>query len=195
MFLIVGLGNPGEKFVNTRHNLGFEALDYFAHKMAFGEFTKDRKFKAEIIQTGDIILAKPQTFMNLSGLSVAKIANFYKIPPQNIVIIHDELDIVLGHIKIRIGGSDAGHHGVESIITELKSDKFVRFRLGIGNQKSFSGEHKKVDFQAEKYVVDHFVAGESSAKKALLKKCCHALEVLLKDGLEKAQNQFNERGF
>lgn len=195
MFLIVGLGNPGEKFVNTRHNLGFEALDYFAHKMAFGEFSEEKKFKADIIQTGDIILAKPLTFMNLSGMAVSKIAQFYKIPPENIVIIHDELDIVLGHMKIRLGGSAAGHHGVESIIEHLGSDKFVRFRLGIGNQKAFSGEHKQIDFQAEKFVIDHFVASESSAKKALLKKCCHALEVFLKEGLEKAQNQFNDRGF
>lgn len=195
MFLIVGLGNPGEKFVNTRHNLGFEALDYFAHKMAFGAFTEEKKFKAEVIKTGDIILAKPLTFMNLSGLAVAKLAEYYKVPTENIAIIHDELDIVLGHMKIRLGGSDAGHHGVESIIKELGTDKFVRFRLGIGNHKSFSGEHKQVDFNAEKYVIDHFVQGESSAKKALLKKCCHALETLLKDGLEKAQNQFNERGF
>ena len=195
MFLIVGLGNPGEKFANTRHNLGFEALDYFAHKRAFGAFTFEKKFKAEIIQTGDIILAKPQTYMNLSGMSVAKITNFYKIPPQNVVIIHDELDIILGHIKIRLGGSAAGHHGVESIIEHLKSDQFVRFRLGIGNQKSFSGERKQIDFQAEKFVIDYFVPGETSAKKALLKKCMQALDVWLQDGLEKAQNQFNERGF
>jgi PTH1 family peptidyl-tRNA hydrolase len=195
MFLIVGLGNPGEKYANTRHNLGFEALDYFAHKRAFGAFTLEKKFKAEIIQTGDIILAKPQTYMNLSGMSVAKITNFYKIPPQNVVIIHDELDIVLGHIKIRLGGSAAGHHGVESIIEHLKSDQFVRFRLGIGNQKSFSGERKQIDFQAEKFVIDYFVPGETSAKKALLKKCMQALDVWLQDGLEKAQNQFNERGF
>ncbi len=195
MFLIVGLGNPGEKYANTRHNLGFEAIDYFVHKRAFGEFTLEKKFKAEIIQTGDIILAKPQTYMNLSGMSVAKITNFYKIPPQNVVIIHDELDIVLGHIKIRMGGSAAGHHGVESIIEYLKSDQFIRFRLGIGNQKSFSGEHKQIDFQAEKFVIDYFIPGESSSKKALLKKCTQALDVLLQEGLEKAQNQFNERGF
>ncbi len=195
MLLIVGLGNPGEKFVNTRHNLGFEALEYFAHKRAFGEFTLEKKFKAEVIITGDIILAKPQTFMNLSGMSVSKITNFYKIPPQNVVIIHDELDIVLGHMKIRQGGSAAGHHGIESIIESLNSDKFIRFRLGIGNQKSFSGEHKEIDFNAEKFVIDHFVQGEGSAKKALLKKCCQALDVFLTDGLEKTQNQFNERGF
>jgi PTH1 family peptidyl-tRNA hydrolase len=133
--------------------------------------------------------------MNLSGMSVAKITNFYKIPPRNVVIIHDELDIVLGHIKIRIGGSAAGHHGIESIIEHLKSDQFVRFRLGIGSQKSFLGEHKHIDFNAEKFVIDHFVLAESSAKKSLLKKCTSALDVLLKEGLEKAQNQFNERGF
>ena len=195
MFLIVGLGNPGEKYANTRHNLGFEALDYFAHKRAFGEFTEEKKFKSLMIQTGDLILAKPLTYMNLSGMAVSKITNFYKIPPENIVVIHDELDIIFGHMKIRQGGSPAGHHGIESIIEHLNSDKFVRFRLGIGSQKAFSGEHKQIDFNAEKYVIESFLPGESHTKKSLLKKCCQALDVLLQDGLEKAQNQFNERGF
>lgn len=194
MFLIVGLGNPGEKYENTRHNLGFEAVEYFCHKEALGEWTLEDKFKAEIIKNELFILARPQTYMNKSGLAVSKLANYYKVPPEKIIVVHDDLDIALGHMKVRIGGSAAGHHGVESIIEELGSDHFIRVRLGIGNLRAISGEHKQISFNAEKFVIEEFGQGEGSKVKSMLKRCLKALEVLLKDGVEKAQNQFNDRG-
>lgn len=194
MFLIVGLGNPGDKYVNTRHNLGFEVLDALQRKLNFPEFTKEEKFKSEVSKSGEIILAKPLTFMNRSGFAVEPIAKFYKIPVENIIVVHDELDLPLGHIKIRSGGSDAGHHGVESVIEMLGSEKFIRLRLGIGNWHATSGEHKHASFNAEKFVVDYFLPNEKSKVKHLLKRALQAAEVILEKGLETAQNQFNDKG-
>ena len=194
MFLIVGLGNPGEKFIHTRHNLGFEVVDELARKMGMPGFTKEDKFKSEVSKNSEIILVKPQTFMNLSGMSVAPISQYFKIPVDNIIIIHDELDLPVGHIKIRTGGSDAGHHGVESVIKMLGDEKFIRVRLGISTWHAISGEHKHAAFQAEKFVTEQFVPGEKSKVKAMVKRAVKAVEAILELGVDKAQNQFNDKG-
>lgn len=194
MYLIVGLGNPGEKFIHTRHNLGFEVVDEIRRKLELPEFTKEDKFKAEISKNSDIVLVKPLTFMNLSGLAVLPIAKYYKIPIEKIIIIHDELDLPLGHIKIRIGGSDAGHHGVESVIQMLSDEKFIRVRLGISTWHAISGEHKHASFQAEKFVVEKYLPNEKSKIKAMVKRAVKAVEAILELGIEKAQNQYNDKG-
>lgn len=194
MILIVGLGNPGEKFANTRHNLGFESVELLRRKLGLGDWSKEDRFKAEVIKFEELILARPQTFMNQSGLSVSSLAGFYKVPPEQLIIVHDELDMPLGHIKIRVGGSDAGHHGIESLIKHLGSDKFIRVRLGIGTWKAISGEHKHSSFNAEKFVVEEFQSNEKSKVKAMLKRSIKAVEAIVNVGLEKAQNQFNDKG-
>lgn len=194
MYLIVGLGNPGEKFKNTRHNLGFEVVDELRRKLDLPAFTKEDKFKSEVSKSGEIILVKPQTFMNLSGLAVEPIASYYKVPIENIVVIHDELDLPLGHIKIRIGGSGAGHHGVESVMEKLGGEKFIRVRLGISNWHAISGEHKHAAFPAEKFVVDSFAEQEKSKVKAMIKRSVKAVEAIIELGVEKAQNQYNDKG-
>ena len=136
MKLIVGLGNPGAKYQQTRHNLGFMVLDKLGEKLTPVEKTfwqESKKFNALLLKTEKAILMKPQTFMNASGIAVAKVANFYKIKPQDIWIIHDEVDLPLGKTRIRLGGGTAGHRGIESIIKQLGHDQFIRFRLGIGH--------------------------------------------------------------
>lgn len=197
MYLIVGLGNPGDKYKNTRHNLGFEAVEEIARKgkwqMANG-WQAESKFKAEVCKGNGIILAKPLTFMNLSGLAVEPIASYYKVPVENIIVIHDELDLPLGHIKIRIGGSGAGHHGVESVMERLGDEKFIRVRLGISTWQAISGEHKHAAFQAEKFVVDNFADQEKSKVKAMIKRSVKAVEAIIEIGVDKAQNQFNDKG-
>lgn len=199
MHLIVGLGNPGEKFIHTRHNLGFEVVDELLRKadgrwqMANGWQTES-KFKAEICKGDGIILAKPLTFMNLSGMAVEPIAKYFKIPVEKIIVIHDELDLPLGHIKIRIGGSGAGHHGVESVMERLGNEKFIRVRLGISTWQAISGEHKHAAFQAEKFVVDSFADQEKSKVKAMIKRSVKAVEAIIELGVEKAQNQYNDKG-
>lgn len=199
MFLLVGLGNPGEKYEGTRHNLGFEIVDEFARKLGVhGSWFIDKKFKSQLIKVNEprtnnyqLLLVKPQTYMNLSGMAVLAVAKYYKIKPKDITVIHDELDLLLGHIKIRLGGSDAGHHGIESIIKKLGTEQFVRLRLGIGANKTLSGEHKKVAFSAEHFVMEPFLPQEHNQVKSLIKKAVKALEVLLEKGIDKAQAQYN----
>lgn len=194
MFLIVGLGNPGEKFVNTRHNLGYEIADELRRKLGLPDFESNKKFKAEISINSGLILIKPLTFMNMSGMAVSAVAQYFKIEPEEIIVIHDELDLPLGHIKIRMGGSDAGHHGIESVIKLLGSEQFIRVRLGIGNWHAVSGEHKHASFNAEKFVIEKFLPGERSKVKALGKRTVKAVEAILEKGLDKAQNQYNDKG-
>ncbi len=205
MILIVGLGNPGDKYADTRHNLGFDVVDELRRKIASSvqgigySWEYKEKFKSEIIQLNytlnandyTLILARPQTFMNKSGMAVSKVAAFFKIKPKDIVIVHDELDLLLGHMKIRLGGSDAGHHGLESIIESLGTDKFIRVRLGIGAEKTLSGEHKEVAFNAEHFVMEPFLPQERHNVKHVTKLALKALDVILEKGIEKAQNQFN----
>lgn len=191
MKLIVGLGNPGEQYIGSRHNLGFYVLDEFARKINAGDWQMEDKFKSEIIKYEGLILLRPQTFMNNSGLAVSRVATFFKIDPEEILIIHDELDLPVGHLKIRLGGAAAGHHGVESVIEKLGTDKFARLRLGIGNQKAISGEHKQISFNAEHFVLEPFTQSEQSQVKKLAKRGIKALELILEKGLEPAQNQFN----
>lgn len=134
--IIVGLGNPGEKYTYTRHNAGFLAIDYLCGKMGI---KCDRlKFKALSceIKLGNVraLVLKPQTFMNLSGDSVSEAANFYKIPPENVIVVFDDISLDVGKLRIRKNGSAGGHNGIKSIIERLGSDKFPRIKLGVGQK-------------------------------------------------------------
>lgn len=181
MKLIVGLGNPGDKYFHTRHNLGFAVLDKMAPDVNWSE---EKRFKSIICKLSkDLLLIKPQTYMNNSGMAVSLLVNFYKVKPEDIIIIHDDLDLKLGKIKVRIGGSAAGHHGVESIISALGTDQFIRVRLGIGNLQVHSN--------VEKFVVEPFMPNEKSIVKRMLKKASAALELILDKGLQNAQSQYN----
>jgi len=190
MKLIVGLGNPGEKYSKVRHNLGFDVLDELVRKLNLVNWEMMGKFKSEIIKTPDIALVKPQTYMNKSGLAVSLIAGYFKVSPENIIVIHDELDLHLGKIKVRIGGAAAGHHGVESIIESLGT-QFIRVRLGIGNLRTQNSEHKGQSVSAEKFVLEPFLHSEKPQVKHMIKQALKALDLLLEKGLEQAQNQFN----
>ncbi|HRY82302.1 MAG TPA: aminoacyl-tRNA hydrolase [Candidatus Moranbacteria bacterium] len=136
MKIIIGLGNPEKKYENTRHNTGFLMLDKIKEKWNFPEFEFNKKFDAEIskgeINNKEILLVKPQTFMNLSGTAVKSILDFYKLTPEDIVVIHDDIDIALGKYKIATDSSSAGHNGVQNIIDQLGTQKFKRIRVGIG---------------------------------------------------------------
>jgi len=139
MRLILGLGNPGKKYQNTRHNIGFAAIDFLFEEWlkdeGFTAWHEDKKFQAEISEgnlNGEkIILAKPQTFMNNSGASTSVLVNFYKTKPENVVVIHDDLDIAFGEIKVQTDRSSAGHNGVKSIIERLGTQAFTRIRVGV----------------------------------------------------------------
>jgi len=191
MKLIVGLGNPGEKYQNTRHNLGFMVLDELARKilpLAKTKWEENKKFNSLTINHQPLaILAKPQTMMNASGFAVAKMANFYHIKPAEIWVIHDDTDLPLGRIKIRLGGGSGGHRGIDSIIEQLGTDKFVRFRFGIGET------NRGKDRLLEKYVLKSFTANETSKVKQMIKKTTAAIKLALDENLERAMNNFNFR--
>lgn len=202
MKLIVGLGNPGLKYEGTRHNLGFIVLDQFLKNYQPIEktvFAFQPKLKSEISelnwqpQDEKIILAKPKTYMNNSGLAVQLLTTYYKPLTTNVWVIHDELDLPLGTMKIRFGGSSAGHNGIESIIAALGTDKFFRFRLGIGRSHghAFIGKHM-ID-KADEYVLDKFSGGEAKRIRALVKRGAEALETALEKGLEAAMNRYNTK--
>jgi len=138
MKLVVGLGNPGKEYENTKHNIGFIALDHFAEKQ--GIVINSKKFDSltsELILNNEkIILLKPQTYMNLSGQAVAKAVNFYKIPLENIIVLFDDLDLEPGTIRFRKNGSAGGHNGIKSIIENLSTAEFARIKIGIGRPKN-----------------------------------------------------------
>ena len=176
MKLVAGLGNPGEKYIGVRHNLGFEVMDELARKVSSSKYQvvweRNDKLKSEVIKVGDLILAKPQTYMNNSGLAVKLLTTYYKILNTDIIVIHDDLDILLGKIKVRSNGAAGGHHGVESIIRTLGTDQFTRVRLGIGNDK-------RVHSEAEKFVLDPFLPGERSKVKSTTKQAISILTDML----------------
>jgi peptidyl-tRNA hydrolase, PTH1 family len=134
--LIVGLGNPGEKYQLNRHNIGFLIVDKYTTNL--GKFEFNKKFDAEILKVGEVIFAKPRTFMNFSGKSVSEICSFYHIDPEEILVIQDELDIEFGKIKLSFDSSDAGHNGIKSITDSLGTKKYYRLRFGIGKPTDYT---------------------------------------------------------
>lgn len=161
MNLIIGLGNLGEQYKNTRHNIGFMAIDKIAEYFNFEDFKSGKKLKAQIakgnIGNKEIILAKPQTFMNNSGEAVLACQNFFKVPISNILVIHDDIDIELGKIKSALGSGSAGHNGIKSIIELLRTQDFSRIRVGIDSRKK-SGVWQKLfgKIPTEKFVLQNF---------------------------------------
>lgn len=185
--IIIGLGNPGQKFENTRHNFGFMVIDAFAEKNNFPEFNFSKKFNALISESDlggeKIILVKPQTFMNESGKAVRKITLNYKLKTVNLVVVHDDIDLLIGKIKIALGRGSAGHKGVQSIIKEIGTKNFIRLRIGIKT------EDKKI--KAEKVVLKKFNREEEKTIKEIVKTATSAIEDVLKDGIEKAISACN----
>jgi PTH1 family peptidyl-tRNA hydrolase len=203
MKLIVGLGNPGSKHEKTRHNLGFMIVNAFLKDFSSSAqnlWREEKKFKSELAEINwqpkkgkaeKVVLVKPTTYMNGSGLAVSLIAKFYKIETGDIWIIHDEVDLPLGGMKIRFGGASAGHKGVESIIENLGTDKFWRFRIGIGAQRE-KIQTKKIK-AIDNYVLGEFSESEKGKSREIIKKGMKAIEDALEEGLEKAMNRFNTR--
>jgi PTH1 family peptidyl-tRNA hydrolase len=165
MKLIVGLGNPGKEYEKTRHNIGFRILNEMA-----GGFKFEKKFNAEI-KKEKLIFAKPQTFMNNSGVAVAAIAKFYKIKPENIIVVHDDMDLAFGKIKISFGSRSAGHNGVQSIIDSLGTNEFYRIRSGIG--------HRPEKIPAEKYVLQKFSAPEEKEMKKIISEAVEKIKEIV----------------
>lgn len=186
MYLIVGLGNPGREYDMTRHNIGFEVIDYMAREYNV-KLTK-LKFKAvygETVIGGEkVYLVKPQTYMNLSGESVSEFWRFFKIPLENIIVINDDIDIETGSIRIRGKGSAGTHNGLKSLIYHFNSDAFPRIRVGVGAPKH-------ADYNLADYVLGKFSKEEIPVMEDAIIRAGKAAEMIIKHDVNMAMNRFN----
>ena len=184
MKLFVGLGNPGERYKLTRHNVGFMVLDKLIQKSTVEGWDKkfDSFFNKIIIDQKSMILLKPLTFMNISGHAVQKVKNFYGIDPNNIVIIHDDIDLELGKIKLKKGGGDGGHNGLKSII-KLIGSEFSRIRIGIGRPEKIN---------VSSYVLNDFPEIEVSFLKKIILKSCEGINLLIANEDEECRRLFSK---
>ena len=192
--LIVGLGNPGSKYEQTRHNIGFAAIDALALSWQIS-LSENRKFqgvfgegygpKAEKIR-----LLKPQTYMNLSGQAMRAVTDWYKLPPESVLAIYDDMDLPLGKIRLRLSGSAGGHNGMKSAIAHLGTQNFPRLRIGIGKPQTPDGKN---DRDAISHVLGRFDAAETQLLPEVLQLVVEAVELSLKQGVEKAMSLYNNR--
>lgn len=184
MFLIVGLGNPGPKYKNNRHNIGFMVVDYLINSLNPTPINK-KEFKGELYKSKDILLLKPSTYMNLSGESVFAVKNFYKIKNSNIIVIHDDLDLPFGAVRFKIGGSSGGHNGLKSIDKFIGND-YIRVRVGIGRPKEKS--------LVVNYVLSDFSQEEKKYLNELIKHVAEAALELTKEDLDSVRAKFSKKG-
>ncbi len=189
MKLIVGLGNPGRSYANNRHNAGFICLNHFARTHGIRFDKKQSKARTGTGEAGGtkVVLAKPQTYMNLSGESVSRLVRKFKVNLDDLIVIHDDLDLPLGKIRIRQYGGSGGHKGIASIITSLKSPDFVRLRVGIG--RPAAAEPSEADIID--YVLSDFTLDEEQVITKVMPTVSEAILCLLTEGLTIAMNKYN----
>jgi len=188
LWVIVGLGNPGRRYAGTRHNVGFSVIQRLARR--WGVRLRQRQYSAKVVEVKRheerLVLAQPQTYMNMSGVAVKQIADGYRVPPKQIVIVTDDLDIPLGQIRVRNGGSAGTHKGLRSVLAEMGTPSIPRLRVGIGPLAE-SGD-------AVEFVLSPFSREERPVVEDALAKAEEALEMILDGRIEAAMNTFNQRG-
>lgn len=188
MFVIVGLGNPGKKYENTRHNAGFIAIDALAEK--YGISISEKKHKAlcgsGVIEGNKVILVKPETYMNLSGESVRSVMDFYKIDPEeDMLVIYDDISLAPGNIRIRKKGSAGGHNGIKSIIAHTGTQNFMRIKVGVGEKPS--------GWDLADYVLGHFSDEDNVKLKEAMPDIIQAATLMVQGDVDKAMNDFNAK--
>jgi PTH1 family peptidyl-tRNA hydrolase len=184
-WLIVGLGNPGARYAATPHNLGFMVVDYLAdhQDISLAKKTMEAHWGKGHLDGNAVVLAQPQTYMNVSGRAVAQLLRFFDLTPQNLVVIHDDLDVPGGRLKLSLGGGAGGHRGVLSIAEILKTQEFYRVKMGIGRPPAVMA--------AEDYVLKPFPREDWEAVASLVERAAQAVVILITKGLTAAQNQFH----
>lgn len=182
-WLVVGLGNPGREYERSRHNLGFMVVDELARRYRARASDRAAKSLTGRVRLGEleVILAKPQTMMNLSGEALKALRRKYGVPLERTIVVHDELDLPFGRLRVRAGGSSAGNHGVDSIIAALGTREFARIRLGIGKPPGDGADH----------VLSPFTESERSQLPDVVKRGADAVETAVQQGLERAMTDFN----
>ncbi len=191
MKLIVGLGNPGQAYANNRHNLGFICLNHFARTQGirFDKKQGQARIGSGEVAGSKIVLAKPQTYMNLSGRSVSRLIKRFNVDLDDLLVIHDDLDLPLGKIRIRRGGSAGGHKGINSIIYELESQDFSRLKIGVGHPAVSSLEISEADVIT--YVLNDFTPEETEVVAQVVPRVSEVILCLLTEGLTAAMNKYN----
>jgi PTH1 family peptidyl-tRNA hydrolase len=188
MWLLVGLGNPGPKYAQNRHNIGFMVIDEIASRSRCDAWRG--KFGGEL-SSGDVagakaVLLKPQEYMNVSGTAVQRSAAFYQVEPKQVIVAHDEIDLPLGTLRVKVGGGHGGHNGLRSIIQELGTQEFLRVRVGVGRPGP-AGKGSNV----AGFVLDDFAKSEQTEVQIVIKEAADALEEIIKKGALAAMNKFN----
>ena len=185
-WLIVGLGNPGARYENTRHNVGFMVADEIGERQhAPIQKLKFRALTNIFTISGEkVLVMKPVTYMNLSGEAVRQAADFYKVPPDHVLVVLDDTALAVGKLRVRRGGSAGGHNGLKSIIQHLGTDQFPRLRVGVG-------EKPHPDYDLADWVLGRFTGEDKKAIDAAVKRAADGVECILKDGLEQGMNRFN----
>ena len=185
MYIIIGLGNPGEKYEHTRHNVGFEVIDILADRI--GIHVEEKKHKGlcgrGVLEGQKVVLVKPQTFMNLSGECVRAVADFYKVAEDEIIVVYDDISLEPGRLRVRSKGSAGGHNGIKNIIAHLGTQEFPRVKVGIGE--------KPKGMDLADYVLSHFGKEEWERMEEAFQDAADAVAVMISQGTDAAMNQFN----
>ena len=187
MYLIVGLGNPGSKYAHTRHNVGFDVLDALSKKLNVSiSRERDNALIGECFVGGQkVILALPQTYMNLSGEAVMPLANYFKIPPENLLVVYDDIDLPQGHIRIRKNGSAGTHNGMRSIVGLLGYENFPRLRVGVGQ--------KREGYELADWVLGHYIGEEQEVADKAFELAADAIVDYIENGIESAMCKYNTK--
>ena len=183
MTILVGLGNPGRKYSDTKHNFGFWVLDRFAEKRSL--IFKAGKGDYLLAKKGKLVCIKPTTFMNTSGISLLDVKQFFKVEPKNFLVVYDDIDLSLGTLRFRKSGGTGGHKGVESIIYQLQSEDFNRLRMGIATDDEIR--------PSEKYVLSPFQKRDEEIKNEIIEKACAGIDYYLSHDIKETMNKFNEK--
>ena len=185
-WLVVGLGNPGDKYENTRHNVGFLTVDELAERARVPVQRLKHRALTNTVELGDarVLLMKPVTYMNLSGEAVGEAARFYKIPADHVLVISDDVSLPIGKLRIRKGGSAGGHNGLKNIIQHLGTDQFPRVRVGVGQKPH-------PDYDLADWVLGKFQGEDKKVMDEAVKRAADAVECILKEGADRAMNRFN----
>ena len=193
MKLIVGLGNPGQGYAKNRHNVGFMCLNHFARKHGIRLDKKQGKARigAGEVAGNQVVVARPQTYVNLSGQSVSRLVKKFNINLNDLIVIHDDLDLPPGKLRIRQGGSSGGHKGIDSIIADLASPEFVRIRIGIGRPDIAENDNQSKEAEIIAYVLSDFTPEEKQVIAKAIPSVSEAIHCLLTEGLTAAMNKYN----
>ena len=187
MYLIVGLGNPGTKYAHTRHNVGFDVLEKLSRKLGVSiSRERDEALIGECFVGGQkVILALPQTYMNLSGEAVSRLAHWYKIEPENLLVVYDDIDLPQGHIRIRKNGSAGTHNGMRSIVGLLGYENFPRLRVGVGQ--------KREGYELADWVLGHYIGEEQEVADKAFELAADAIVDYIENGIESAMCKYNTK--